>query len=331
MNDSEPLAPVAPSAPVLDRASTEPRRWTLHGLNNGFIFGATCRLVAVLPKRLSYAIGDAGTWIAWHLMAATRHALADNLRAVFPDESFRALEQRARVTLRAYARDVVDFLCAVDLPPAAVELLFKYEAADARLFRDLLSEGRGIILVSGHYGNWELGGVVMRRVFRLPLTIVARAEASEAVNQFRRDIRDQLGIETVEVRKSLETPLQIRKRLADNGIVALLVDRHMGRDRVKVRFLGQDAWFLRTPALMACLTGAPLVPCYIERTAGGRFSVSPGAPIFVATGLPRALAIQQATQRFAEGLEARIRERPEYWYQFYRYWDAQRDDFPGPD
>ena len=71
------------------------------------------------------------------------------------------------------------------------------------------------------------------------------------------------------------------------------MDRHMGRDRVKVRFLGRDAWFLRTPALMAFLSGAPLVPCYIERTENGRFSVAPGAPIVVANDLPRDEAIQQ--------------------------------------
>ena len=330
MNASESVAPAAAS-PLPDRDRTEPRRWTLHGLNNGFIFGATCRLVAVLPKRVSYAIGDAGTWLAARLMVATREAVADNLRAIFPHESSRALERRARVTLRAYARDVIDFLCALDLSPAHAEPLFDYQPSHARLFQDLLAQGRGIILVSGHYGNWELGSVVMRRVFKLPLTIVAQAEASDAVNQFRRDIRDQLGVDTVEVRKSLDTPLQIRKRLADNSIVAMLMDRHMGRDRVKVRFLGRDAWFLRTPALMASLTGAPLVPCYIERTEGGRFSVTPGTPIVVATDVPRPEAIQQAAQHFAEQLEVRIRHRPQYWYQFYRYWDAQRDNGPGSD
>ena len=126
----------------------------------------------------------------------------------------------------------------------------------------------------------------MRRVFNLPLTVVAMAEASDEVNRLRRDIRDSLGIDTVEVRQSLDTALQIRKRLADNRIVALLMDRHLGRDRVQVNFLGRPTWFLRTPALMAFLSGAPLVPCFIERIDGGRFSVSPGEPIFVATDVP---------------------------------------------
>jgi lauroyl/myristoyl acyltransferase len=301
------------------------RRWTLHGLNNGVIFWATCRGVAVLPKKLSYAIGDAGTWLAWRLMRRTREALAHNLGALFAGETPRALEQRALITLRAYARDVIDFLSAIELSPADTQALFVHEPAHMRLFEALLAKGRGIVLVSGHYGNWELGSVAMQRVFRLPLTIVAMAEASEGVNTLRREIRDRLGADTIEVRKSLDTALQIRKHLAGNRLVALLMDRHMDRDRVEVQFLGQPAWFLRTPAVMACLSGAPLVPCFIERTTGGRFSVSPGTPIFVATDVPRDQAIQRAAQEFADQLGDRIRTHPHYWYQFYRYWDAQRD------
>ena len=52
--------------------------------------------------------------------------------------------------------------------------------------------------------------------------------------------------------KSLDTALQIRRRLADDRIVAMLMDRRLGRDRVAVTLLGRRAWFLRTPVLMAC-------------------------------------------------------------------------------
>ena len=315
------------AAPASDRAAVEPRRWTLHGLNNGLIFGATCRGVALLPRRVSYAIGDVGTWIAWRVMRETRAAIAHNLQAVFPDASPQVLESRARLTLAAYARDVIDFLRALRLPSAGARALFDYAPEHARLFERLLAQGRGIILLSGHYGNWELGGVAMRRVFNLPLTVVAMAEASDEVNRLRRDMRDALGIDTVEVRRSLDTALQIRKRLADNRIVALLMDRHLGRDRVQVNFLGRPTWFLRTPALMAFLSGAPLVPCFIERIDRTRFNISPGEPIFVRTDAPRDQAIQEAAQQFADQLAVRIRRNPEYWYHFYRYWDAQHDSY----
>ena len=258
------------------------------------IFGATYRGVAVLPRACRTRIGDAGTWLAWRLMRETRAAIADNLRAIFPDESERALERRAREMLGAYARDVIDFLRALRATPTrssrgAVRLRRR---SDAQLFETLLAKGRGIILVSGHYGNWEAGGVFMRRVMDLPLTIVAMAEASAEVNRLRREIREPLGADTIEVRKSLDTALQIRRRLADNRIVAMLMDRHLGRDRVEVTLLGRRAWFLRTPALMGFLTGAPLVPCFIERSGPGRFKVRAG------DARSSSIATVRATRRF---------------------------------
>jgi lauroyl/myristoyl acyltransferase len=150
-------------------------------------------------------------------------------------------------------------------------------------------------------------------------------EEDEEVNRIRREIREALATETIEVRKALDTALQIRKRLAENQIVAMLIDRHMGRDRVAVSLLGRRAWFLRTPALMGYLTGAPLVPCFIERVGGGRFTVHMGEPIPITRDLSREDAIRDAAQRFADQLEARIRTRPHHWYHFYPYWKSQEE------
>ena len=312
------------------RRTLEPRRWTLHGLNNGAIFRATCAGVRWLPKAASYAIGDSGTWLASRLMPATRAAIGDNLRAVFPEESPAALERRARRTLQVYARDTIDFVRALSLGQERATALFDLPPEYLSRFNQVLAQGRGAILVTGHYGNWEIGSVLMSRVLHLPLAIVAMAEASAEVNRLRRQIRDLLGVETIEVRQSIHTALAIRRRLSGNGVVAMLMDRHLGRDRVQVTLLGRPAWFLRTPALMGYLSGAPLMPCFIQRTESHpAFCVTLGEPIVVAADRPRDEAIQQAAQQFADQLSARIRQHPEYWYHFYRYWDAQQDSYEG--
>jgi len=106
------------------RSTLEPRRWTLHGLNNGAIFRATCAGVRWLPKAASYAIGDGGTWLASQLMPATCAAIGDNLQAVFPEDPPGVLERRARRTLQAYARDTIDFVRALSLDEQRATALF---------------------------------------------------------------------------------------------------------------------------------------------------------------------------------------------------------------
>jgi KDO2-lipid IV(A) lauroyltransferase len=310
-------------------AAPVPQRWTLHGLNNGVIFGATYHGVRMLPRRASYAIGRAGTWVAWRTMTETRRAVAANLAPLFPGESGRLLETRALETLRSYARDTIDSLRALASPPRDTRDLFELAPEHRTLFNQLSARGRGIILVTGHYGNWEIGSLLVRRELALPLTIVAMAEANPHVNRIRREIRERLGAETLEVRRSFDTALQIRRRLASNHIVAMLMDRHYGRDRVQVTLFGRTAWFLRTPLLMAHATGAPVLPCFIERLGPGRFRPRPGEPIVIPAGRPRDKAIQLAAQKIADALAERVRQHPEFWYHFYRYWDAQRDAYQG--
>src|SRR4051812_37876068 len=72
-NVSERDASASQQAP--ERRDAVPRGWTLHGLNNGAIFGATYRAVMRLPRRVSYAIGRGAMWLAWRLMAETRAAI----------------------------------------------------------------------------------------------------------------------------------------------------------------------------------------------------------------------------------------------------------------
>jgi len=263
-------------------------------------------------------------WLAWRLMGETRRAVADNIRAIFPDESQRTLERRGHAMFDAYARDVIDFIRALGASAAEQQALFDYRAEDVQLFSDLLAAGNGVILVTGHYGNWEVGSVFLRRIADLPLTIMVKAEPDAEVNRLRREIRERLGVDTIEVRQSLDTALQIRRRLAGNQVIAMLMDRHLGRDRVEVEFLGRAAWFLKTPPLMGFMTGAPLLPCFIERISAGRFRIRPGVPIRVARDRPRDEAIAVAAQDFADQLTARVRAHPEFWYHFYGYWNAQQ-------
>ena len=306
-----------------------PRRWTLHGLNNGLIFRLTLAGVRRLPRRVSYAIGGLGSWLAWQLMRETNGAIADNMAAVFPHEPLAARRRRAAAVYRSYTRDAIDFIRALYAPDDEVREMFVLDPVDRERFARLTASGRGAIIVTGHFGNWESGAVLMRRVLDVPLTVVAMKEVSEEVNALRRQMRERLDVPTLEVRQSLDTALQIRRLLSANRAVALLMDRHLGRDRLPVTLFGRRAWFLRTPALLAYLTGAPLVPCFIERIGPGRFRAVLADAIELRPDEPRDAALSRAVQAVADALEARVRERPECWYHFYRYWDAQRDEYAG--
>jgi lauroyl/myristoyl acyltransferase len=296
-------------------------RWHAGALNNGLIFGATYHLVTRLPRVCSYGIGHAGTWLAYHLMNEGTSALVDNLRVVRPGTSEGELRRLALLTYRSYARDTIDFIRSLEMSRAS--FVRGFGDIDTRPLDDLLRQGRGAIVVGGHFGNWEIGGVALRLIGGYPVTVVGKPEASPIVGQLRKRMRVSLGIETLEIGHMLETALQIRRLLTSNCLVAMLLDRFIGRDRVEVEFFGRRAAFLRSPAMIGYLSGAPLLPSFMVRQKDGRFTGYCADPIFVDPAKPTDEAVQAATQAFATRLEKEIRTYPHLWYQFYPYWREQ--------
>lgn len=303
---------------------SEKVHWSRHILNNGLIFSATYHGVRHIPLGLSYGIGKIGTWLAYHLMHELSTAVRDNLRTAFPDRRETEIRDLTLLTLRSYARDTIDLIRS--FTASRNELAPSVARFDRRPFDSLLDKGKGVLLAGAHLGNWELGGVLLRKFYDYPITVVAMAEPSPGINRRRKAIRRFLGVDTLEVRKSMDTPLQILRLLSENRIVAMLLDRHLGRDRIEVKMLDRRAFFLRTPALMSSLSGAPLLPAVLVREDDGRFSGVTGEPIYVERSGDRERALQRASQAYATFLEKQVRLYPHLWYHFYPYWAAPKDE-----
>lgn len=295
-------------------------RWVTHRLNGAFVVGGSYLGSRYVPLPLSWPIAHGGAFLVSRFMGSVRDALVDNLRAVFPHETDAQLRTRAYRTCHTYTDDWMDFMRSLSWSREKVLERFSYERADR--LTDALALGKGAILVTGHYGNWEAGSVLMKAL-GVPLTVVAMPEPDPAVNRLRHRVRQEVGADTIEVRQSLDTALQIRRRLNEGRTVAMLIDRHVGRDRVPVTMFGRPTHFLSAPVMLAQLTGAPLVPMFLVREGRGRFRATPHDPIVVdRNGAPQLVA-QRAAQQIATLLETQIQARPECWYQFHRYWDIE--------
>jgi len=293
-------------------------RWHRHGWNTAGVVSLARWGVNHFPRALSDFIGHVGSWLAFRTMKAETAALVANQRVVAPGLGERELRALALRTYRSYATEHADFFRSLSMPRKELASMLSPLSA----FNPVCANGRGAILVTGHIGNMELGGVLIRALLDLPLTAVVLPEPDPGVHALRLEIRAAFGIESLEVRGAIDTALRIRRQLAENRVVAVVADRALGRDRVEVEFFGRPTGFLRSPALMAYVTGAPLVPSFILRQEDGRYAGFASDPIEVTQTGDRDAALQTAMQSFARVLEGHVRAYPHLWYQFYPYWDS---------
>ena len=180
--------------------------------------------------------------------------------------------------------------------------------ADAVHLRALQREAGGLIIASGHLGNWELMAARLARALRRP-AVFARAPADARWAQWLSDRRAGAGIVT-QARGEAAGPWRSLRRLG--AAVGLLVDRRTAEPSVRVPFFGAPVWASTAPARLHRATGWPVVVATTARRPAGGHRIS----IDRLEDVPAA----ELTARIQAQLEARIRARPEAWIWFHDRW-----------
>jgi KDO2-lipid IV(A) lauroyltransferase len=180
-----------------------------------------------------------------------------------------------------------------------------------------LARGRGAIVFSAHFGNWEWLPLLLSDRLGRPIHSVARPMDNPLIEAKVRAFREALGSRIIYKRGSLRT---ILKRLAENEVVYLLIDQNaVAREAVFVDFFGRPAATVATAAQLYLKKGVPLVPAFLHYEPDAVvLEVLPEVG-FSARGNDPA-AVTRLTQELTRLIEAQVRRFPEQWLWFHDRW-----------
>jgi KDO2-lipid IV(A) lauroyltransferase len=239
-----------------------------------------------------------------------RIALA-NLSRVHPDWPPERTQRAARRVFVELGRNVYDFLRYPGLGSARRASLVRLHGQEH--LDGLRSRGRGAILVSAHWGCFEILGAALRR-FGYPVRALARPLREPALDAVLAAHRRRMGVDTLSTGESLLRPARFVQR---GGFLGVLADQRVREGGVPLRFLGQETRWTGTPARLALATGAPLVPLGIHRLADHSHRVDALPPVAPPS---RRGEIADVTRRIAADLEALLLEAPEQWMWMHPRW-----------
>ena len=186
--------------------------------------------------------------------------------------------------------------------------------------------GQGVIVVTGHLGNWELGGILLA-LRGLPMTVVTLDEPSTELTRWRDEYRRRLGIKTIAVGPGREFGfVEMIQTLRRGECLAMLVDRPYAGTGTPVRFFGRETEFSSAPALLWQHTGAPVVPALRRRAARAAVTLSFAEPPveIAAFGADARSGLAANTQAVASVFESIIRRYPEQWFNYVPIWHPLR-------
>jgi KDO2-lipid IV(A) lauroyltransferase len=182
-------------------------------------------------------------------------------------------------------------------------------------------KGKGLLLLTGHFGNWEVStvaGIQQFPEFKGQFHFVRRPLKPKLFNDFVTRRFRKAGFGTIAKRGSLD---QILDLLASGAIVVYVFDQHAGKkDGVIVDFFGHPAGTFKSPALIAMSSGAPVIPASSWREPDGTHVLRFEEPIpVVETGNPGE-DIRTNTRAFNAALEQMLLRHPELWIWMHKRW-----------
>jgi KDO2-lipid IV(A) lauroyltransferase len=269
------------------------------------------RLPRPAAEWLGRRLGDLGYFIVPH---RRRLALA-NLHRAFPE---RTLSERRSLCRQAYHHLGLTFveLCALATRPVDEFLgRVRLEGVD-HLKTAMAVHGRALLLTA-HLGNWEVLPAASR-LTGYRLAVVVRPLDSLPLNTLAEKVRRRVGVALIHKRRALRPVLDV---LAQGGMVGILLDQNTARhEGVFVPFFGRPASTSRSMAVLALRTGAPVLPVFTRREAGGIHRVTIHEPIPSPPHASVETSIVDLTARYTAAIEAAVRETPEQWLWIHDRW-----------
>ena len=258
--------------------------------------------------------------LLYHLLPFRRNVVLGNLRRVFghvltePD-----IRRLAQAYWAHFARFLVEFVRLPLMSPKGRKAWVRVENIEIPIRSH--EQGKGLLLLTGHFGNWEVATVAgmgqfpqYQRLFHF----VRRPLKPLWLNDFITRRFQRSGFGTLAKRGSLDAILEL---LGSGAILVYVLDQHAGgKEGVTVDFLGHPAGTFKSLAVLALNTGAPVIPACCWREPDGSHVLRFEEPLPLIENEDTSEAIRQNTRAYNAALEQMLLRHPEQWIWMHRRW-----------
>ena len=284
--------------------------WIRRGEPLGLLLAAATSLTAAMPTAVRYGLADIGGAGAYWLLRRRSRLAEENYRifASGPAQA-RRLTRRA---FRNYARTVMDFLVLEALVRHTREAK---EMVESGPLRRVLGDHRTAIVVTPHFGNWDLGAAMTATAGR-PVFAVADRFGPPAVDRRVRAIRERVGVTVIPTGPSSgREALRVLRR---GDVLCLAADIDHSGSGVAVSFFGRMVTFPAGPATLALHTESPIIPGFVRRWPRGKHEARLLDPLPWPPPGSSGERVQALTQQIASAFEGIIEKEPSQWFAFHR-------------
>jgi Kdo2-lipid IVA lauroyltransferase/acyltransferase len=291
-------------------AKKKPRRYVIF-----LFFRLLSFFIYILPLNMGLIIGKYLGRLVFFILRKERRLALKNLDMAFGDTKTPQDKKRiAREVFENLGRNSIEVISLGKFNKDNIDRYVKCRGLET--INSLIQQGKGGIVVSAHFGNWEL----LAHYFAIKgykVNVIARRVRMEYFERFLNGVRKRNGVRILYRDAPAKDILNILK---NNDFVGIMPDQDMDSvSGVFVDFFGEKAYTPNGPAILNFLTGSPVIPCFIVRKLFGHEIVIKGALDLNNDG-ERGKIVAENTQRYTGSIEDIIRQFPSQWVWFHDRW-----------
>ncbi len=276
--------------------------------------------VSRLPNSVALAIGAGFGRLAFWLATKERERACEQLQRSLNISDNRCATAIAKRCFENLGKNVVEFLRFPGMDARALRQAVTFEGASH--IKAALARGKGAIILTGHFGNWELlAASISAQV--APLMPIVRELRSARLNALVSSYRAQAGYATIDRDTGLRSALRCLKR---NQLLGIVADVDTKVNGVFVDFFGKPAYTPYSPVAIALKTGAAILPAFIIRQPDGTHRAIIEPPLALERAAVNEEELVINTQKFTKIIEGYIRRYPEQWIWMHERWKTRSEE-----
>ncbi|MEA3296828.1 MAG: lysophospholipid acyltransferase family protein [candidate division Zixibacteria bacterium] len=284
-----------------------------HSIEYAFAL-AGVRLAQALPSALADTIAASLGSTAHTLLTSRRRIAFDNLkRAMGGTLSDEQMSVIVRNVFRNTSRSLIEFARLGRTVKTGVGKIVVADGLD--VLEKVYNEGKGGIVVTAHFGSWELFGAWVGTL-GFPMDFVTGVQHNRKVDELLTGFRKEIGVGLISIAGSVRG---VFRALKANRLIGLISDQH-APGGIAANFFGRPAATPKGPAAFAVASGAPVLPFVMRRERHDRHIVMAGEAIYPPGSGDREKDIKTVTEAYTGYFEACIRQYPDQWLWTHRRW-----------
>ncbi len=279
-------------------------------------------LVSLVPEKLACVLGERIGLLIRRLLSSRRKIVEENIALSLeymrqqPDWGGvdASSSELAKGVFRNLGRSLVE-TCRL-YHGRADRLIDRIEIRGREHYEAAMAQGKGVIFLTGHCGNWELMALAYARLFNASVSVVARRQNNPYLNQMVERMRMHYDNRVIYKDNALKNMIAVIRR---NGVIGLLADQAVFPEEGSlIDFLGRKAWASHAPVLLARKTGVIVLPVFIHRE--GDRHVIDVHPVLEFSRDKSEAGWQADVKIYSSAIERFIIRHPTQWYWVHRRW-----------